>query len=76
MVGLHEAKEDTVEKENKIKNRSLCFAAYQQFVWWINQGLEKGNRKVLPWCDLWKIRQHHPEGNGQYVLYSESKKYW
>ena len=30
LVALHEAKG---EKENKIKNRSLCFTAFKQFVW-------------------------------------------
>ena len=54
----------TWKKENEIKNRSLCFAAYEQFAWWIYQGLVKGNRRVLPSCVLWEIR-HYPEANGQ-----------
>ena len=37
LVGLYEAKEDPLEKESKIKNRSLYFAPYKQFVWWIYQ---------------------------------------
>ena len=73
-VGLHEAKRDPFEKENKIKNRSLRLAAYKQFVWWIYQSLGKGNRRVLPSCVLWKIRQHYPEANGQYVLFNEGEK--
>ena len=31
LVGLHEARCDQLEIENKIKNRSLRFAAYKQF---------------------------------------------
>ena len=68
LVRLHEA------KENKIKNRSLRFAAYKQFVWWIYETLGKGNRRVFQSCVLWKIRRHYPEANGQYVLCSEGKK--
>ena len=48
MVGLHEAKGDPLEKENEIKNKSLRFTAYKQYVWWIYQRLGKGNRRVLP----------------------------
>ena len=46
-VGLHEAKGDPLEKSNKIKNRSLRFAAYKQFVWWIYKRTGKRNRRVL-----------------------------
>ena len=67
MVELHEAKGDPFEKENKIKNRSLRFAAYKQFIWWIHQRLWKGSWRILPSCDLWKIRQHYLEANEQYV---------
>ena len=63
MVGLHEAKGDLLEKENEIKNKSLRFTAYKQYVWWIYQRLGKGNRIVLPSCVLWKIIQHYPEAN-------------
>ena len=47
LVGLHESKGDFLEKENEIKNRSLRFAAYKQFVWWIYHRLGKGNRHVF-----------------------------
>ena len=76
LVGLNEPKKDALEKENEIKNRSPRFAAYKQFVWWINQRLGKGNRRVLPSCVFWKIRQHYPEANGQQVLYNEGEKDW
>ena len=74
MVGLREAKGGPLEKENEIKNRSLRFAVFKQFVWWIYQRYWKGNRRVLPSCVLWKIRQHYPEAHGQYVLYNEDEK--
>ena len=68
LVGLHEAKGDPPEKENEIKNRLSRFAIYKQFVWWIYQRLGRGNRRVLPSCILWKIREHYPKANGRYVL--------
>ena len=73
LVGLHESKGDPLEKD-EVKNRSLRYAAYKQFVWWIYQRLGKGNRRVLPSCVLWKVRKLFPEGNGQYTLYSEGEK--
>ena len=33
LVGIHEAKGDPLEKENEIKNRSLQFSVYKQFIW-------------------------------------------
>ena len=73
-VGLHEAKGDPLEKSNKIKNRSLRFAAYKQFVWWIYKRTGKRNRRVLASFFLWKIKQHYPEANRQYVLCNKGKK--
>ena len=40
LVGLHEAKRDPLEKENKIEKRSQRFAAYEQFLW-CTKGLGK-----------------------------------
>ena len=74
LVGLHEAKGDPPEKENEIKNRLSRFAIYKQFVWWIYQRLGRGNRRVLPSCILWKIREHYPRANGRYVLENEGEK--
>jgi len=36
MFWLHESKGDPLEKE-EVKNQSLRYAAYQQFIWWIYQ---------------------------------------
>ena len=48
LVELHEAKRDPLKKEIQIKNRSLSFVVYKQFVLWIYQILGKGNMKLLP----------------------------
>ena len=72
LVGLHETKGDPLEKI--ITNHSLRYAAYKQFIWWVYQKLGKGNRRVIPSCVLWIIRNTFPEENGKYVLYSEGEK--
>ena len=74
LVGLHEAKRDPLEKENKIEKRFLRFAAYEQYLWWIYQRFGKGNTRVLPSCVLRKIGQHYPDVNRRYVLYNEGDK--
>ena len=74
LVELHEAKGDSLEKENEIKNRSMRLVASKKFMWWIFQRLGKGNTRVLRSCILWKIRQHFQEENGQYVLCNEGEK--
>lgn len=72
LTGLHETRGDPIE--HNISNRSLRYAAYKQFIWWIFKNLGKGNRRVIPSCALWKIRELFPEADGNYVLYSEGKK--
>ena len=47
LVGLHEARGDPLENDKDLKNRSLGFAAYKQFIWWIFQHLHKVKRRVL-----------------------------
>ena len=74
LVGPHEAKGDSLENQNKIKNRPLRFAAYKQSLLQIYRRLGKGNRRVLPSCVFWKIRQHYPEANRQYVSFNKGEK--
>jgi len=72
LVGMHETRGDHIEKETS--NRSYRYAAYKQFVWWVFQRLGKGNRRVLPSCVIWKIRNCFEEEDGVYSLYSEGGK--
>ena len=73
LVGLHETGEDPLEKESELTNRSLRFAAYKQFIWWIFQRLGKGSKRVILSCVVWNIRKLYPEANGQYVLFNEGE---
>lgn len=72
LTGLHETRGDPIEPN--MSNRSLRYAAYRQFIWWVFKNLGKGNRRVIPSCALWKIRKIFPEPDGNYVLYSEGKE--
>ena len=72
LTGLHESRGDHMEKT--WSNRSLRYAAYKQFIWWVFKSVGKGNRRVIPSCALWRIRKLYPEPNREYTLYSEGRR--
>ena len=72
LVGLHEARDKYLEENTS--NRSFRYAAYRQFIRWVFKRLSKGNRRVIPSRALWKIREHFPEPDEEYVEYSEGNK--
>jgi len=72
LTGLHVSRGDYLEKISS--NRSFRYAAYKQFVWWIFKTLGKGNRRVIPSCVIWKIRNAFPETNKHYILYCDGHK--
>lgn len=72
LTGLHVSRGDYLE--DVCTNRSLRYAAYKQNIWWIFKSLGKGNRRVIPLCVIWKIRNTFPEPDGQYTLYSDGDK--
>ena len=47
---------------------------FKQFIWWVFKHLGKGNRRVIPLCVLWKIKEYFPEPDADYVNYSGGKK--
>ena len=72
LTGLHVSRGDYLE--NVSTNRSLRYASYKQYVWWTFKTLGKGNRRVIPSCVIWKIRNTFPEPDEQYTLYSVGHK--
>ena len=65
LVGLHEERGEYLEENTS--NQSFRYAAYRQFIRWVFKHLGKGNRRVIPSCALWKIREHFPEPDEEYV---------
>ena len=61
-------------KSNCKSNQSFRYAAYRQFIRCVFKPLGKGNRRVIPSCALWKIREHFPEPDEEYVEYLEGNK--
>lgn len=57
-----------------IQNRSLRYAGYRQYTWWVHNRLGRGIRKVIPSCAIWAIRDTYPElADFSYVPFQEAR---
>ena len=55
-----------------IHNRSLRYAGYRQYTWWVHNRLGRGVRKAISSCAIWAIRDAYPElDNLTYVPFQE-----
>ena len=66
--GLNSLRGDRMD----VSNRSMQYAGYRMFTWWINNRLGRGVRKVIPSCAIWAIRNKYPEENNVYIAFQEA----
>ncbi|XP_013409819.1 uncharacterized protein LOC106173290 [Lingula anatina] len=57
---------DNDREEGEEDNASMRHAAYRAYICWQHHKLTLGDRRVIPACCVWKIRDKFPSPTGQY----------
>ena len=74
-IALHNGFRNDIlaEQEEANKNKSLRHGSYRMFIMWVHKKLSAGDRRVIPSCCVWKIRNEFPDEFGQYTGFKPSK---
>ena len=65
LVGINEMSGSTYPDNNK----SLRYAGYRSYTWWVHSKLERRVRRIIPSCVVWAIRNLYPDPNNDYVSF-------
>ena len=71
LSALNHLRGDSMEN---LDNSSYRFAGYKQYTFWVHNYLEKGVRKVISSCAVWKIRNEYKVDSDVYLPFMERKE--
>ena len=66
LVSLYDRECAYLPPQDNIPNRSLRYAAYRQFTWWVQVKLGRHVRRIIPSCAVSAIRKAFPENDNNY----------